>query len=79
MMNGSRVWAHLPPRWTHSSQLMGRAKSVASLSMRQRAILVTATASTMGDSDRSLAWGQSSRAQRIPIWPPRSSPGQTRP
>ena len=58
VMNGSRVWAHLPAEVDVLFALMGRAKSVASLSMRQRAILVTATASTMGDSYCSLAWGQ---------------------
>ena len=58
VMNGSRVWAHLPAEVDALFALMGRAKSVASLSMRQRAILVTATASTMGDSYCSLAWGQ---------------------
>ena len=58
VMNGSRVWAHLPAEVEALFELIGRAKSVASLSMRQRAILVTATASTMGDSYCSLAWGQ---------------------
>jgi uncharacterized peroxidase-related enzyme len=58
VMNGSRVWAHLPGEVEALFELMGRAKSVASLSMRQRAILVSATASTMGDSYCSLAWGQ---------------------
>ena len=58
VMNGSRVWAHLPAEVDALFALMGRAKSVASLSTRQRAILVTATASTMGDSYCSLAWGQ---------------------
>jgi len=58
VMNGSRVWAHLPAEVDALFALMGRAKSIASLSMRQRAILVTATASTMGDSYCSLAWGQ---------------------
>jgi uncharacterized peroxidase-related enzyme len=58
VMNGSRVWAHLPAEVDALFELMGRAKSVASLSTRQRGILVTATASTMGDSYCSLAWGQ---------------------
>ena len=58
VMNGSRVWAHLPAEVDALFALVGRAKSIASLSMRQRAILVTATASTMGDSYCSLAWGQ---------------------
>jgi alkylhydroperoxidase family enzyme len=57
-MNGSRVWAHLPAEVDALFALMGRAKSIAALSKRQRAIRVTATASTMGDSDCSLAWGQ---------------------
>jgi hypothetical protein len=78
VMNGSRVWAHMPAEVDALFELMGRAKSVASLSTRQRGILVTATASTMGDSYCSLAWGRSSRAQRTLLWPPRSWPGRTR-
>jgi uncharacterized peroxidase-related enzyme len=58
VMNGSRVWAHLPAEVDALFDLMGRAKSIASLSMRERGILVTATASTMGDSYCSLAWGK---------------------
>jgi len=58
VMNGSRIWAHLPAEVDALFALMGRAKSIASLSMRERGILVTATASTMGDSYCSLAWGK---------------------
>jgi alkylhydroperoxidase family enzyme len=55
--NVSRLWAHLPETLDGLSDLMGQATRAGSLSFRQRAILVTAAASTLGDSYCSLAWG----------------------
>ena len=40
------------------SDLMGQATLAGSLTLRQRAVLVTAAASTLGDSYCSLAWGK---------------------
>ncbi len=58
VMNLTRLWAHLPAELESLFGLMGSAKDVAGLSVRQRGILVTATASSIGDSYCSLAWGQ---------------------
>ena len=58
VMNLSRVWAHLPGAQDGLSDLMAQAAGAASLSFRQRAILVTACASALGDSYCSLAWGK---------------------
>ncbi len=58
VMNSTRLWSHLPAEVDALFELMGRAKSLASLTMRERGILVTAAASAMGDSYCSLAWGQ---------------------
>lgn len=57
VMNVSRVWGHVPEA---SAGLFGLLKTVSDaggLSFRQRAILVLSTASTLGDSYCSLAWG----------------------
>jgi uncharacterized peroxidase-related enzyme len=55
VMNLSHVWAHLPAAHTG---LMDMLRLVGSgFSMRERGILVTATASTIGDSYCSWAWG----------------------
>ena len=45
---------------------MGQATQAGSLSLRQRAVLVTATASTLGDSYCSLAWGKRLAAETEP-------------
>jgi uncharacterized peroxidase-related enzyme len=58
VMNLSRVWAYQPSAQQGLADLMAQAVDAASLSFRQRGILVTATASAMGDSYCSLAWGQ---------------------
>jgi SAM-dependent methyltransferase/alkylhydroperoxidase family enzyme len=55
--NVSRLWAHSPSMLAGLSDLMGQATRAGSLTSRQRAVLVTATASTLGDSYCSLAWG----------------------
>jgi uncharacterized peroxidase-related enzyme len=57
VMNGSRLWAHQPALHDDLFALLGRAAEAAGLSTRQRGVLVTACASTLGDSYCSLAWG----------------------
>ena len=58
VMNLSRLWAHLPATLDGLSDLMGQTVSAASLTFRQRCVLVTAAASKLGDSYCSLAWGK---------------------
>jgi uncharacterized peroxidase-related enzyme len=55
--NGSRLWAHQPDTMNRLFELMSQAFKPSGLSFRQRAILVTAAASSLGDSYCSLAWG----------------------
>ena len=55
--NGSRLWAHQPDTLDRLFELMSQAFKPSGLSFRQRAILVTAAASALGDSYCSLAWG----------------------
>jgi len=55
--NVSRLWAHQPATLDHLFGLMSEAFRPSGLSFRQRGILVTAAASTLGDSYCSLAWG----------------------
>lgn len=55
--NLTRLWAYQPETQQKLFELMGDAVSPGGLSKRQRGILVTATASTLGDSYCSLAWG----------------------
>jgi alkylhydroperoxidase family enzyme len=57
VMNLSRLWAHDPAAHDALSDLLGHAARSASLTFRQRAILVTSCASALGDSYCSLAWG----------------------
>jgi alkylhydroperoxidase family enzyme len=57
VMNVSRLWAYSPPLLTGLFDLMRQATSEQNLTFRQRAILVAACASTLGDSYCSLAWG----------------------
>ncbi|WP_040338892.1 carboxymuconolactone decarboxylase family protein [Candidatus Blastococcus massiliensis] len=57
VMNGSRLWAHHPALHDDLFALLNRAAEAAGLSVRQRGVLVTACASTLGDSYCSLAWG----------------------
>jgi SAM-dependent methyltransferase/alkylhydroperoxidase family enzyme len=58
VMNLSRLWAHLPAALDGLSDLLGQVVSAASITFRQRCVLVTAAASTLGDSYCSLAWGK---------------------
>jgi uncharacterized peroxidase-related enzyme len=55
--NVSRLWAYQPETMDHLFALMSEAFKPSGLSFRQRGILVAATASTLGDSYCSLAWG----------------------
>ena len=57
VMNTSRLWAHQPDAHDRLFELLGQVASAAGLTFRQRGILVTATASTLGDSYCALAWG----------------------
>jgi uncharacterized peroxidase-related enzyme len=55
--NVSRLWAHQPETMEQLFGLMSVAFKASGLTFRQRGILVTAAASTLGDSYCSLAWG----------------------
>jgi alkylhydroperoxidase family enzyme len=57
VMNVSRLWAYQPETVEGLFGLMGRAARAGSLTLRQRGILVTACASTLGDAYCALAWG----------------------
>ena len=56
--NVSRLWAYMPTMLEGLPDLMGQATQAGSLTFRQRAVLVTAAASRLGDSYCSLAWGK---------------------
>jgi uncharacterized peroxidase-related enzyme len=58
VMNTSKLWAHDPGALDRLSELLGHVARAGSLTFRQRAILVTASASALGDSYCSLAWGK---------------------
>ncbi len=58
VMNLTRVWGHVPEASDGIGALIRAATSAGGLTMRQRGVLVSATASTMGDSYCSLAWGR---------------------
>ncbi len=55
--NVSRLWAYQPETLKSLFELMSHAFRPSGLSFRQRAIMVTAVASKLGDSYCSLAWG----------------------
>jgi SAM-dependent methyltransferase/alkylhydroperoxidase family enzyme len=57
VMNVSRLWGHQPGLHDALAALIGQTGDVASLSLRERGILVTACAATVGDAYCSLAWG----------------------
>ena len=57
VMNLSRVWAHSPAAHDRLFELLADLASLGGLTFRQRGILVSAMASTAGDSYCSLAWG----------------------
>lgn len=55
--NASRLWAYQPATYAGLYELMGRAVADHSLTLRDRAILIVACASTLGDAYCSVAWG----------------------
>ena len=57
VMNLSHLWAHLPSAHDAFVALLGTATEAAGLTFRQRGILVSASASVLGDPYCSLAWG----------------------
>lgn len=57
VMNASKLWAYQPAANAGLFDLIGLVAGAGSLSYRQRAILVAACASALGDSYCSLAWG----------------------
>jgi alkylhydroperoxidase family enzyme len=57
VMTGSRLWAHAPDLHDDLFGLLARAAERAGLTVRERGILITACASTLGDSYCSMAWG----------------------
>jgi len=57
VMNASKLWGLDPRSADAIFGLMGTATELGGLSFRQRGIVVTACASTLGDSYCSLAWG----------------------
>jgi SAM-dependent methyltransferase/alkylhydroperoxidase family enzyme len=57
VMNASKLWAHQPAAHAGLFDLLGQAVRAASLTFRQRGILVAACSSALGDSYCSLAWG----------------------
>lgn len=57
VMNLTRVWAQSPAANTALFGLLGDMVELAGLTFRQRGVLVSATASTIGDAYCSLAWG----------------------
>jgi uncharacterized peroxidase-related enzyme len=58
VMNLSRLWAHRPELLDGLAGITRDAAEAASLTYRQRGILVSACASAMGDAYCSYAWGQ---------------------
>ena len=57
VMNSSRLWSHDPAAYLHIFRVLGHVTGVAELSVRDRGILVTATAATIEDAYCSLSWG----------------------
>jgi uncharacterized peroxidase-related enzyme len=57
VMNVSKLWAYQPATVGQLFELMGETHATENLTMRERGILVTACASTLGDAYCSLAWG----------------------
>jgi alkylhydroperoxidase family enzyme len=57
VMNATRLWGRIPEASAGLFGLLQTATDAGGLTFRQRAVLVTASASTPGDSYCSLAWG----------------------
>jgi alkylhydroperoxidase family enzyme len=58
VMNLSSLWGHQPALYEGLSALIDGARSAAGLTVRQRAVLIAACASALGDSYCSLTWGR---------------------
>jgi uncharacterized peroxidase-related enzyme len=58
VMNGTMLWAYQPDTMAGLFDLMRQSIAGQRLGVRERGILITALASTFGDSYCSLAWGQ---------------------
>ena len=56
--NVSRLWANLPHALHQLSDLLAETTDAGALTYRQRAVLVTTTAASLGDAYCSLAWGK---------------------
>jgi alkylhydroperoxidase family enzyme len=56
--DATRLWSHQPDLWDQLAELFGRAADAAGLAPRDKAMLVLGTASTLGDSYCSMAWGR---------------------
>jgi len=57
VMNLSHLWAHHPPSMDLFGQLLAGLAERGGLSLRDRGVLITALASTIGDSYCATAWG----------------------
>jgi len=57
VMNVSKLWAHDPAALEALSGMLAHVTAAASLTFRQRAVLVVSSASALGDSYCSLVWG----------------------
>ncbi|CAN5743560.1 hypothetical protein BH18ACT6_BH18ACT6_12430 [soil metagenome] len=66
VMNLSRLWAHEPAAKTGLFDVVATVTRAGQFSIRQRGILVTATAATLGDSYCSIAWGKKLAAEADP-------------
>jgi len=66
VMNYTKVWAHHPEFLDGMRKLFDATSSAAQLTVRQRGILITSLASTLGDSYCSLAWGKQLAAEADP-------------
>jgi alkylhydroperoxidase family enzyme len=66
VMNLTRIWAYEPAAMIGLFDVLGVASRVGDLSRRQRGILVSACASTLGDAYCSLAWGTRLAAETAP-------------
>ena len=66
VMNVSRLWAHQPEAVIALFRLMGDVLSGQGFERRQVGVIVAASASTLGDSYCSLAWGTKLAAASTP-------------
>ncbi len=58
VMNATRLWGYQPASRESISDLQVQSAEAGALTIRQRAVLVAACASALGDSYCSLAWGK---------------------